>query len=191
MTVSDQGGQVGPFPKRTSAAVLALLGVAILVVARTLLGDVLGDPIHPVTYAGLAGGLVGSVVMLVAIEATLVQGQPPAVEFYGYYLGDGNPHAYRGPGTTLHLVYGTAVGGLYPRLAHLSGVSGDVWATFPWSLAAAAGFATLLWALGVGYGAIGLFQFDVERSQLLHFLGFHLLYGLTLGLVVGIWGLVW
>lgn len=190
MTVSDSSLRVGPLPTRTEATILALLGIALLVGLRALFGEVTGDPIHPVTYAGLAGGLAGSVVMLVVLEATLVEGQPPAVEFYGDHVGNGDPSQYRARGTALHLVYGAAAGGLYPRLAHAVGLSGDVWAMLPWSLAPAVGFATVLWTIGVVYAGLGFFRFEFERSQLLHFLGFHLVYGLVLGVVVGTWRIV-
>lgn len=187
MTVRSSGPPVGNWSTITRGFVLALVGVAGLVWIRTVVGDTLGDSVHPMTYAGVAGGLFGAAVMLVVIDATLVEGQPPAVEFYGYYLGNGTPSEYRGAGTALHLLYGALAGGFYPRLAHLAGLSGDVWATLPWAVATAVGFATVLFLVGVGYGLVGLFRFDVEPSQVGHFLGFHLLYGVSLGITVGAW----
>jgi hypothetical protein len=165
-------------------ATLASLGW--LVALRIALVSVLDDPVHPVTYIGVVGGVLGAAAVQAIVRWTDL-GSLPATQFWATYLGDGDPGEYVRQGTYLHVLYGAVAGGCYPRLFWLLGFAGEDFAALPWSLAIGLAFGLLAFVVALVFLALGVVEMDVTGERVAAFLSLHLVYGLVVGAVVGLY----
>lgn len=177
---------------RVLSGVGQLLGWATLVVAalvggRATVGAVVGDPAHPVTVLGVAGGGLGAVAMVLAMYADGDGTTPPADQAWAMVAEQTGASIGGWGGLVAHLAYGAAAGGLYPRVYHVLAFPGDIYAALPWSVLVGVEYGLLLAAVGAGYRALGLFDAPLAGDRLGGYLPTHVLYGATLGAVVGLW----
>lgn len=170
-------------------ALLVGLGVVGLVlVVRIGLGAYLGDSLHRTTILGVIGGVLGSVAMIPAWWARGLYDPPPAAQFWDGMMADATGIDDSTLWLALHVVYGAVLGGLYPRLAWLT-LEGAWWPTLPTGLLVGAVFGLVLVLPAVLYAILGLFDwrgsYTVEVTAVSH-----LVYGATLGFIVGLNGVL-
>lgn len=131
---------------------------------------------------GLVGGLVATIVMTIFMMVLGDDSPPPTALFISEYFGNGKPDEYMMPGMLLHMLYGIIAAVVLAVILPVVDF-GDI------------GLVTAI-GIGVGYGFvlfIGAAVFwmnivlgmDPEGKQVGQFLLFHLLYGVTLGAVLG------
>jgi hypothetical protein len=170
------------------AVVVSVLGIGLLLGGRIAIGAVLGDAVHPTTYLGIVGGALGSGAMLLAWWQLGMRDPAPAAQFWSGVLGD----PWGGDGDAswlpLHVVYGALLGGLYPRMLWLA-IGGRVWPSLPGGLVSGAVFGGVVCVLAVGYGALGWFGWVGTYTGEVTVMS-HLAYGVVLGFVVGVNGLL-
>lgn len=131
--------------------------------------------------AGLAGGLVATIVMTVGMMMMGDGGPPPTAGLVAKVAG-GEPEDYAMPGMVLHLIYGVVAGAVFAVGAPLIGLDFG-------SIGVAIG-------LGVVYGIvlmIGGMMFwmrtvlgmEPDRDMMVMFATVHVVYGLVLGAFLG------
>lgn len=131
--------------------------------------------------AGLAGGVVATIVMTIGMMMMGDGGPPPTARLVAKFAG-GEPEEYAMPGMALHLLYGIVAGAVFAVGVPLIGLSLG-------SLAVAVG-------LGVVYGLvlmIGGMVFwmrmvigiEADRDMMMMFGTVHVIYGIVLGAFLG------
>lgn len=131
--------------------------------------------------AGLAGGLVATVLMTVVMKAVGDGGPPPTAALVAQFAG-GEPADHAFPGMLLHLAYGVGAGAVFAVGAPL--VVGEF------------GSIGLVAGLGLVYGLvfmIGGMVFwmrmvmgvEPDRSTVMSFAAAHVTYGVVLGAFLG------
>ena len=131
--------------------------------------------------AGLAGGLVATIVMTVGMTVRGDGGPPPTAGLVAKVAG-GEPEDYAMPGMALHLIYGVVAGVVFAVGAPLIGL----------------GFGSIGVAIGLGvvYGIvlmIGGMMFwmrtvlgmEPDRDMMVMFATVHVVYGVVLGAFLG------
>jgi len=131
--------------------------------------------------AGLAGGLVATIVMTVGMMMMGDGGPPPTAGLVAKFAG-GEPEDYAMPGMVLHLIYGVVAGVVFAVGAPLLGL----------------GFGSIGVAIGLGvvYGIllmIGGMMFwmrtvlgmEPDRDMMVMFATVHVVYGVVLGAFLG------
>jgi hypothetical protein len=190
MSSSEFRQRVADHPASLPGAVGGIaVTIGLLIVLRVGAGIVLSDPVHPVTYLSVAGGGFGAVGMFL-LNKRVESGQRfPPVDFWANRIGDGEVAEYQRQGLYLHVTYGAAVAGTYPRIVQelMGGGAGGLFAALPLSLVTGLVFGLVLFALGVVYARVGFFELDLQSETILPFVSTHVVYGLVLGLVVGLW----
>ena len=127
---------------------------------------------------GLVGGLIATIVMSVFMMAMGGDEPPPTAAFWAKYVGDGAPAEYQMVGMVLHLVYGTAAGGVFGLTLYVVDVGiGDVVI----GVAAGLGYGVVLFLGAAMFWMRIVLDMDPEPKQVGAFLLFHLIYGLVLG----------
>lgn len=168
---------------------ITVMTIVVLVIVRVLVGPLLGDGIQSITYFGIVGGFLGAVAMVVLMDLLEVQEYPPSVQFWARFLGNGNPDNYVGAGLFLHVIYGTVVGGLYPRLAYVSGAGADLYAGWPLAIVGGILFGVVLFVVAVLYRIVGLFRMEMAPRQVWTLAMLHLVYGVVLGFLTALHGI--
>ena len=131
--------------------------------------------------AGLAGGVVATIVMTIAMMVMGDGGPPPTARLVAKFAG-GDPEEYAMPGMALHFVYGIVAGAVFAVGVPLLGLDLG-------SIAVAVG-------LGLVYGAvlmIGGMAFwmrlvigmEPDRDMMMTFGTVHVIYGVVLGAFLG------
>lgn len=131
--------------------------------------------------AGLAGGIVATIVMSIVMMG-LGGGPPPTAALVAKFAG-GDPDDYKMPGMVLHLIYGTAAGAVFAVGVPLLGLS--------------LGSLGIAIALGVVYGLIlmvggmvfwlkMIIGMEADAETMKMFGTVHLVYGLVLGAFLGL-----
>lgn len=105
-------------PRTVAIAVATAAGVA---AARVLAGVLVGNPVHPVTYLGILGGVLGALVTVPAFRS-LGEGRLPTVTVLARGPGGIPETRARSAGLAAHLGAGAALGGSYPHLYRTLGV---------------------------------------------------------------------
>jgi len=185
---SDTRQQVSEYVRTLPGiAVTILLSIGVLLGVRAVLGLVIDNPIHPVTYRAVIGGGLGSLGMLAFARRVDPEIAFAPMEFWANVVGEGEAEQYQLEGYYLHVVYGSILAAFYPRLMQelTGGGAGSLFAEYPLSLVTGAGYAVALFVLGLVYAQVGLFRLEMEPRRLARFLGAHLVYGVVLGLVLG------
>ena len=191
MSSSEYRQRVAEHPQTLPGAVGGILvTIGLVIVLRIGLGLAINDPVHPVTYLAVAGGGFGAVAMFVFNQRTGGDGRFAPVDFWAKRIGQGDVTSYQRQGLYLHVTYGAILAGFFPRIMQelMGGGAGNLFATFPLSLVTGTVFGVVLFALGMLYSVVGLFEMEYEpRTNILRFLTAHVVYGLILGLTTGLW----
>lgn len=190
MSSSEYRQRVAEHPQSLPGAVGGVLVTLGLVIAlRIAAGLLIDDAVHAVTYLAVAGGGLGAVAMFVFVRYAGEETQFAPVEFWANWIGDGKVEKYRRQGTYLHVTYGAVAGGFYPRIMQElgGGGAGYLFAEYPLALVTGLAFGVFLFVLGVVYSRIGFFDLEFSTESIVRFLTTHVIYGLILGLVTGLW----
>jgi hypothetical protein len=188
MSVTDITSiDVGERPQTWMGLVTAtVLSVLWVVAIRIALVALINDPVHPITYVGVIGGIVGAAAMQGVIRWREL-GYSPATHLWSKYVADGEPPEFVRQGVYLNLLYGAIAGGVYPRLFHTLGFGGGLFAALPGSLLTGLAFGVLAFVVAMALAVVGLLDMDVDAKRIGMVLSLHLLYGVVLGFVVGVW----
>ncbi|QLG29663.1 hypothetical protein HUG10_18825 (plasmid) [Halorarum halophilum] len=137
------------------------------------------EPRTRALVVGLIGGVVATVVMS-AFRIPISRSPPPTAWFWARFLGDGEPEEYVGRGLLLHLLYGTAAGGVFGALIgpHLSG---DEATRERRATLLGAVYGVVLSLFGVSVLLERVLGLDLDPDERFVFHVSHLVYGLTLG----------
>lgn len=131
--------------------------------------------------AGLAGGLVATIVMT-AVMMVMGDGGPPPTAALVAKFADGTPEDHAMPGMLLHLLYGIVAGGVFALGVPLVGLS-----------LSSIGIATVL---GLVYGIVlmvvgmlfwmrTVIGMEADRDMMMMFGVVHVVYGIVLGAFLG------
>ena len=131
--------------------------------------------------AGLAGGLVATIIMTILMMVLGQGGPPPTAGLVSKFAG-GEPEEYAMPGMVLHLIYGVVAGAVFAVGVPLVGLD----------------FGSIAVAIGLGlvYGIvlmIGGMMFwmrmvigmEPDREVMMTFGTVHVVYGVVLGAFLG------
>jgi len=189
-TEGNVRNRVAEFPRSTSRVVAGvLLSVGLGVALRFVSGIFIGGQPHPVTYLALVGGGLGATAMYAFVWRFDDDLRFAPIEFWANVVGDGTTERYRYQGVYLHVTYGALIGAFFPRLMQElnGGGAGGLFATLPLSLVTGGAFGLALFVLGVAYAQLGFFRLELSTDRVGVFLLEHLVYGIVLGLVTGLW----
>jgi hypothetical protein len=131
--------------------------------------------------AGLAGGLVATIVMTAVMMVMGDGGPPPTAEMVATFA-DGTAEDYAMPGMVLHVVYGVVAGAVFAVGAPRLGLATD-------AIAVAVGlglvYGIVLMVGGMAFWMRGVIGMDPDRDTMVTFGVVHVVYGVVLGAFVG------
>jgi hypothetical protein len=131
--------------------------------------------------AGLAGGLVATIVMTAAMMVLGDGGPPPTAALVAKFAG-GDPEDYAMPGMVLHLIYGILAGAVFAVGVPLIGLDLG-------SIAVAAGlglvYGIILMIVGMVVWMRMVIGMEPDRDMMMMFGAVHVVYGLVLGAFLG------
>lgn len=132
--------------------------------------------------AGLVGGLVATIVMTAVMMVMGDGGPPPTAALVAKFAG-GEPEEHEMPGMLLHLLYGTIAGAVFAVGVPLLGFDLD-------SIAVAVGFG-LVYGLVLMIGGMVFWMrtiigIEPDRETITMFGTVHVVYGLVLGMFLGV-----
>ena len=131
--------------------------------------------------AGLAGGVVATIVMTIAMMMMGDGGPPPTAALVAKFAG-GEPEDYAMPGMALHFVYGIVAGGVFAVGVPLVGLSLG-------SIAVAIGlglvYGIVLMIGGMTFWMRMIIGMEPDRSMMMMFGTVHVIYGVVLGAFLG------
>jgi hypothetical protein len=131
--------------------------------------------------AGLAGGVVATLVMSIAMMVMGDGGPPPTAALVAKFAG-GDPEDYAMPGMALHFIYGIVAGAVFAVGIPLIGLSLD-------SLAVAAGlglvYGIVLMIGGMVFWMRAVIGIEPDRDMMMMFGTVHVIYGVVLGVFLG------
>lgn len=131
--------------------------------------------------AGLAGGLIATVLMTVVMMVIGDGGPPPTASLVAKFA-DGTAEDYRMPGMVLHLVYGMVAGVVLAVGVPLVGLSfGSVLVATAIGLVYGAG----LTVVGMGFWMRVVVGMESDRDAMVQFAVVHAVYGVVLGALLG------
>lgn len=131
--------------------------------------------------AGLAGGIVATIVMTAVMMVMGDGGPPPTAQLLSQIAG-GEPADYAMPGMVLHLLYGIGAGAVFAVGVPLLDVTFD-------SIAVATGLGLVY---GIGLLVVGMvfwmrlvMGMDPDKDMMTTFATVHVVYGVVLGAFLG------
>lgn len=131
--------------------------------------------------AGLAGGLVATIVMTIAMMVMGDGGPPPTAALVAKFA-DGDPEDYAIPGMVLHLLYGILAGAVFAVGVPALGLElGSI------TVAAGLGlvYGLILMAGGMMFWMRMVIGMDPDTDMMVMFGTVHIIYGLVLGAFLG------
>ncbi len=184
---AERGGSIVDSVWGVTGATIATLLLVLWV--RYFLGGAIGRDVHTLTILGTIGGAIGALLMIHIGHAYDQERPIRPVRFWGTLLGDLEASHYTGRGAYAHLVIGGTLGPFCTWLAWQAGVTGKMFGTLPLSLGPAIGYALVLAVIGsIVLELLSNLSGGYESlTDLLAFFGLHLIYGITLGLTVGLY----
>ncbi|MCU4718110.1 hypothetical protein [Halapricum hydrolyticum] len=130
--------------------------------------------------AGLAGGVVATIVMTIAMMMG-DGGPPPTAALVAKFAG-GEPEDYAMPGMVLHFVYGIGAGAVFAVGVPLIGLSLD-------SIAVAVGlglvYGIVLMIGGMMFWMRMIIGMEPDKGMMMMFGTVHVIYGVVLGAFLG------
>jgi hypothetical protein len=131
--------------------------------------------------AGLAGGLVATIVMTALMMVMGDGGPPPTARLVAKFAG-GEPEDYAMPGMVLHVVYGVVAGAVLAVGAPVIGVEFE-------SIAVAVGvglvYGIVLMIGGMAFWMRAVIGMEPDRDMMVMFGTVHVVYGVVLGAFLG------
>lgn len=131
--------------------------------------------------AGLAGGVVATIVMTIAMMVLGDGGPPPTARLVARFAG-GQPEDYAMPGMALHLVYGVVAGAVFAVGVPLLGVS---LTSIPVAVGLGLVYGIVLMIGGMLFWMRTVIGMEPDRSMMLMFGTVHVIYGVVLGGFLG------
>lgn len=131
--------------------------------------------------AGLAGGVVATIVMTIAMMVLGDGGPPPTARLVAKFAG-GQPEEYAMPGMSLHLVYGVVAGAVFAVGVPLLGVS---LTSIPVAVGLGLVYGVVLMIGGMLFWMRTVIGMEPDRSTMLMFGTVHVIYGVVLGGFLG------
>ncbi len=130
-------------------------------------------------FRGLIGGLIASVLMSL-YRFPLFRALPPTSEFWATYIGEEEPEEYFRVGLVLHLLYGTAAGGVFGLGFSLLDFRTERDRRFG-AIALSLGYGLVLSLFGTRVVFERLLDEELEPDEAAVFHVGHVIYGLTVG----------
>lgn len=131
--------------------------------------------------AGLAGGLVATIVMTIGMMVMGDGGPPPTAALLAKFA-DGDPEDYAMPGMVLHLLYGIIAGGVFAVGVPIVGLELG-------SIIVAAGlglvYGLILMVGGMMFWMQMVIGMEPDRDMMVMFGTVHIIYGVVLGAFLG------
>ena len=131
--------------------------------------------------AGLAGGVVATIVMTIAMMMMGDGGPPPTARLVAKFAG-GDPEEYAMPGMALHFVYGIVAGAVFAVGVPLLGLDLG-------SIAVAVGlglvYGVVLMIGGMAFWMRLVIGMEPDRDMMMTFGTVHVIYGVVLGAFLG------
>lgn len=134
---------------------------------------------------GAVWGIVGAIAMVVVMQVRGGEAPPPFAVFWAEFIGDGDPEAAMPAAMSLHFLYAIVAGAVYAFVTGTvnfgidpsSPVGGVVWGLI---------WAIVLLAGGMVFWMNMVLDVDPEKDQMMTFAMAHVAYGLTLGILGGL-----
>jgi len=131
--------------------------------------------------AGLAGGVVATIVMTIAMMMMGDGGPPPTAALVAKFAG-GEPEDYAMPGMALHFVYGIVAGAVFAVGVPLIGLSlGSIGVAIGLGLV----YGIVLMIGGMMFWMRMIIGMEADRSMMMMFGTVHVIYGVVLGAFLG------
>ncbi|MFC6942795.1 hypothetical protein ACFQE8_23025 [Salinirubellus sp. GCM10025818] len=131
--------------------------------------------------AGLAGGVVATIVMTIAMMMMGDGGPPPTAALVAKFAG-GEPEDYAMPGMALHFVYGIVAGAVFAVGVPLIGLSlGSIGVAIGLGLV----YGIVLMIGGMMFWMRMIIGMEPDRSMMMMFGTVHVIYGVVLGAFLG------
>jgi hypothetical protein len=131
--------------------------------------------------AGLAGGVVATIVMTIAMMMMGDGGPPPTAALLAKFAG-GEPEDYAMPGMALHFVYGIVAGAVFAVGVPLIGLSlGSIGVAIGLGLV----YGIVLMIGGMMFWMRMIIGMEPDRSTMMMFSTVHVVYGVVLGGFLG------
>jgi drug/metabolite transporter (DMT)-like permease len=131
--------------------------------------------------AGLAGGVVATFVMTIAMMIMGDEGPPPTAALVAKFAG-GDPEDYAMPGMALHFVYGIGAGAVFAIGVPLTGLDlGSIAAAVALGLV----YGIVLTTGGMLFWMRMIIEMEPDRSTMMMFGTVHVIYGVVLGAFLG------
>jgi len=132
---------------------------------------------------GLVGGLFATIVMTAVMLTLGDDSPPPTAILWSKYVAGGDPGDHAMPGMVLHLGYGVGAGG---ALVVGAGVLGLGMGTITGGLLWGVVWGILLFVVGAMFWMNIVLGLDADRSMMVQFGMLHVVYGIVLGVWVGL-----
>jgi hypothetical protein len=131
--------------------------------------------------AGLAGGVVATIGMTIAMMVMGDGGPPPTAALVAKFAG-GEPEDYAMPGMALHFVYGIVAGAVFAVGVPLIGLSlGSIGVAIGLGLV----YGIVLMIGGMMFWMRMIIGMEPDRSTMMTFGTVHVIYGVVLGALLG------
>ncbi|WP_241658427.1 hypothetical protein [Halorubrum sp. BOL3-1] len=131
--------------------------------------------------AGLAGGVVATIVMTVAMMMMGDDGPPPTAGLVAKFAG-GQPEDYAMPGMVLHLLYGVVAGAVFAVGVPILGLSlGSISVAVGLGLA----YGLVLMIGGMIFWMRLVIGMEPDKGTMMTFGTVHVIYGVVLGAFLG------
>jgi hypothetical protein len=131
--------------------------------------------------AGLAGGLVATIVMTAVMMVMGDGGPPPTAGLVGKFAG-GDPANHAIPGMVLHLLYGVGAGAVFAVGVPLLGLS---LGSFGVAIGLGFVYGIVLMIGGMAFWMRVVIGMEPDREMMVTFGTVHLVYGVVLGAFLG------
>lgn len=131
--------------------------------------------------AGLAGGVVATIVMTIAMMIMGDGGPPPTAALVAKFAG-GEPEDYAMPGMALHFVYGIVAGAVFAVGVPLTGLSlGSIGVAIGLGLV----YGIVLMIGGMMFWMRMIIGMEPDKGMMMMFGTVHVIYGVVLGAFLG------
>ncbi|WP_435197384.1 hypothetical protein [Natronomonas sp. EA1] len=131
--------------------------------------------------AGLAGGVVATIVMTIAMMMMGDGGPPPTAALVAKFAG-GEPEDYAMPGMALHFVYGIVAGAVFAVGVPLIGLSlGSIGVAVGLGLV----YGIILMIGGMMFWMRMVIGMEPDKGMMMMFGTVHVIYGVVLGAFLG------
>jgi len=131
--------------------------------------------------AGLAGGVVATIVMTIAMMVMGDGGPPPTARLVAKFAG-GEPEDYAMPGMVLHMIYGIVAGTVFAVGVPLIGLDlGSIGVAVGLGLV----YGIVLMIGGMMFWMRMIIGMESNRSMMAMFGTVHVIYGVVLGAFLG------